>query len=529
MSAVPVGTWPTLAELLAEHARSRPGRTATVCAEHRVTYAELDDRVARLAGALHRAGVTPGSRVLWLGQTCHRALELVLAGARLGAMVCPVNWRHSAEEMAFVIDDLRPTVIVWQDTEIGPTVREARKRATHTALWLRHDTNGSDDSAPGGDGPDSYEGFLAAGDPTRPPADPDPHAPVLVIYTAAHGGRPAGSMLTSANLVAQASVIGALFYADSDQIFLNSGPLFHIGTFQHTATTFVWGGTNVFVRRSDPEELCRLIEGERCTSAFLMPPQVAALVETNRDRRFDLRSLRSPLTMIAGWADMVTPDGSPWGRHMGGFGQTEVTGFCLYAALGHEEWSPTVGRPVPFARITIVGPEGAEVPDGEVGEIVVRGALVHAGYWDRPQDNAHRTRTGGWHTTDLGRRLPDGRISFVGTATRMIKSAAENIYPAEVEACLERHPAVREAAVIGVPDDRWVQSVKAVVALRDGANAADTELIEHCRAQIASFKKPRTVVFVDALPRVNGAKDYDTIDTDHGGGNYPGGSTSHGH
>ncbi len=111
----------------------------------------------------------------------------------------------------------------------------------------------------------------------------------------------------------------------------------------------------------------------------------------------------------------------------------------------------------------------------------------------------------------------------------MIKSAAENIYPAEVEACLERHPAVQEAAVIGVPDDRWVQSVKAIVVLRDGTGATGTELIEHCRSQIASFKKPRTVVFVDALPRSNGAKDYDMIDAAHGGGNYPGGTTSHGH
>ncbi|WP_131747298.1 AMP-binding protein [Frankia sp. Cppng1_Ct_nod] len=524
MSPASVGTWPTLAELLAEHARARPGRTATVCGDTRVTYAELDERVTRLAGALRAAGVTSGSRVLWLGQTCHRVLELLLAGSRLGAMVCPANWRYSAEEMAFVVDDLRPTVVVWQDAEIGPTVREAEKRATHPALWLRHDTDGPDT-----DRPDTYESFLATGAVDAPSADPDPHAPVLVIYTAAHGGRPAGSMLTSANLVAQGSVIGALFHADGDQIFLNSGPLFHIGTFQHTATTFMWGGTNIFVRRSDPEELCRLIADERCTSAFLMPPQVAQLIETNRDQRFDLRSLRSPLTVIPGWKDMVTPDVSPWGRHMGGFGQTEVTGFCLYAALGHEEWSPTVGRPVPFARVTIVGPDGTEVPDGEVGEIVVRGALVHAGYWDRPADNAHRTRTGGWHTTDLGRRLPDGRISFVGTATRMIKSAAENIYPAEVEACLERHPAVRDAAVIGVPDDRWVQSVKAVVVLRDGTTATDTELIEHCRTQIASFKKPRTVIFVDALPRVNGAKDYDSIDETHGGGNYPGGTTSHGH
>lgn len=132
-------------------------------------------------------------------------------------------------------------------------------------------------------------------------------------------------------------------------------------------------------------------------------------------------------------------------------------------------------------------------------------------------------RDGWWHTTDLGRREADGTIQFIGTMTRMIKSAAENIYPAEVEACLERHPAVREAALIGVPDERFVQSAKAVVALAEGATATEEELIEHCRAHIASYKKPRSVEFVDALPRVDGAKDYAALDDKFGGGGYPGG------
>ena len=155
---------------------------------------------------------------------------------------------------------------------------------------------------------------------------------------------------------------------------------------------------------------------------------------------------------------------------------------------------------------------------------MARGPTVMNGYWNRPEENAHRTRGGWHHTNDLGRREADGSITFIGPKTRMIKSAAENIYPAEVEGCIARHPAVAECAVIGVPDERWTQSVKAIVVLaarrrRDRA----TSIIEHCRQAIASYKKPRAVEFVDALPAGGFAVDYDALDAQFGGGGYPGG------
>jgi long-chain acyl-CoA synthetase len=147
------------------------------------------------------------------------------------------------------------------------------------------------------------------------------------------------------------------------------------------------------------------------------------------------------------------------------------------------------------------------------------------GYWNRPDLNATRARGGWHHTNDLGRYEIDGSFTFVGPKGRMLKSAAENIYPVEVEAALRAHPAVADAAIIGVPDEVWVQSVKAIVVLRDGAAVTADELIEHCRTRIASYKKPRTVEFVDALPRVGFAIDYATLDAQFGGGNYPGGTT----
>jgi long-chain acyl-CoA synthetase len=174
-------------------------------------------------------------------------------------------------------------------------------------------------------------------------------------------------------------------------------------------------------------------------------------------------------------------------------------------------------------QVRIVDPDNHVVPVGETGEIVARGPTVMNGYWNRPEENARRQRNGWHHTNDLGRRETDGTITFIGPATRMIKSAAENIYPAEVEGAIAKHPAVAECAVIGVPDEQWTQSVKAVVVLKDGATTDADEIIEHCRTHIASYKKPRTVEFVEKLPRQGFAVDYDALDAQFGGGGYPGG------
>jgi acyl-CoA synthetase (AMP-forming)/AMP-acid ligase II len=509
----------TLGDIAREHRRTYAQDVAAVCRGARYTYRELDDRVNRLANRLAAAGVGEGDRVLWLGQNCHRVLELLLAGAKLGAMTCPVNWRQSADEVAFVIDDLAPTVVVWQDEVLGELNAEARAKASFDgALWIR-------ESGPA-DGDQGYEEWLAAGSDTDPGVEVDPGSAVLVIYTAAFGGRPNGSMLTHVGLTTQDANLFKLADMWPGFTYLNNGPLFHIGTFMYTVATFHIGGKNVFTRRADPQDVMELIAGERCKAGFVLPPTIAKIVELNADRRYDLSSFRSPLR-IEGWSDMVQPDETPFGtRSMGGFGQTEVTGLDVYAAYGGIPGVSTAGRPSPWTRVRIVDEDGKEVPDGDTGEIVFHGPMVHRGYWNRPEVNAHRTRSGGWHTNDLGRRTPEGVVAFIGPKTQMIKSGVENIYPAEVEACIERLAGVREAAIIGVPDPRYVQSVKAIVVLDKGASVGAEDVIAHCREQIASYKKPKTVEFLDALPRTPaGQKDYAALDEKFGGGGYPGGAT----
>lgn len=499
----------TLGDVLREHRRSYPERTATVCGDHRATFSQLDERVNRLANALAAAGFEPGDRILWLGQNCHRVLEGLLAAAKLGGAFCPANWRQSAEELAFVLDDLEPRAVIWQEAEIGDVMREARGQAGGDALWVQHD----------GEGDGSYETLLAGAPAGDPGVGVDPASAVLLMYTAAFEGRPNAAQLSHLAVTVQDLVMGMLQEISSEYVYLNCGPLFHVATFMTTMATFHFGGTNVFTPRVEAEELCRLIDAERCTGAFVIGPTIDEILEVNEDGRYDLSSLRT-FPGKPEWNEMITVDTSPWARRPAGYGQTECMGMLTFNAWGGEQ-AGTAGRPSPAVQVRIVDPDGEEVPPGETGEIVARGLTVQNGYFDRPDVNDRRIRDGWWHTNDLGRREADGSLSFVAPMTRLIKSAAENIYPAEVEQALNSHPAVRESAVIGVPDPKWHQSVKAVVVLADGASANEDELVEHVRTKIASYKKPRSVEFVDELPRQGWAVDYDALDKRFGGGNYP--------
>ena len=504
----------SLAEILEEHRRSRPAHAAAISCDGTVlTYPELADRVIRLANAYEDAGVRAGDRILWLAQNEVGVLEGIIAAGLLGAMFCPANWRQTAEEMAFVIDDLEPRVVVWQAGEVGAAVQAARRSARHQdARWI-----GLDDG-----GPLSYEHFVADGDPAARPRDIDADRPALIVYTAAFGGRPNGAMLSQTAILWQDLALIDIQDLSTATVFLNSGPLFHVGTLMVTLAVFHIGGCNVFIRRSDAALIAQAIHDHRCSYAFLMQSTCHELAELNCDSRYDWRCLRSA-SVSPQWDAMVTviPE-----RSLFGYGQTEVMGPVTWSYFGWGSNLGRNGRTAPNAQLRILDDAGAELPAGEVGEICVRGPTVMHGYWRRPELNVQRQRDG-WHrTNDLGRREADGSLAFIGPKVQMIKSGAENIYPAEVEGCLRQHPAVADCAVIGVPDAEWVQSVKAIVVLKPGVPLEATAVIEHCRAHIASYKKPRFVEFVAALPRTaNGATDYKALDATFGGGGYPGGAT----
>ena len=503
----------TVGDMVTELAQHYPKAIATICGPAVHTHAEFFRRASRLADELAADGVAQGDRLLWLGQNCHRLLETLAAASMLGASLCPVNWRLSGKEVQFIYADLAPKVVFIQGADALPEAKAFVGQLPPGQLAYFYD----------GAGPGSYESLLSRGTPpTRRPAVSGRDA-VLIIYGMAWDGDPNGSMLSSDNLLLHAMVQANLQEIDRDTVLLASGPLFHIGMWQTLIPVWMYGGTVVVSADADPERMAELISRHNVTLGYIMQPSVEKILALPNSGDYDLSSLRSNAD-VPGWAERVSPDTSPWATVLGRvYGQTEVGGSMAYGALGHAQAYRMCGRPAPGYRTAVLGADGRPVPAGQVGEIAVRGPYVNLGYWNRPQLNELRWRGGWWHTADLGFVDPDGVLVFVGPKGRLVKSGAENIFPAEVERALELHPQIREAAVIGRPDPRWGQNVVAIVVTSSGP-LTEAEVIGHCRAHLASYKKPKAVLFRSGpLPRnVVGAKDHAALDAEYGGGGYPG-------
>ncbi len=498
-----------LSDLLREQRRSRPNMLAAVDGTTRQTYREMDSRVNRLVTALARHGVARGDRLLWLGQNSSRLMEVIFAAAKIGAIACPANWRLSVAEVNAIIGDFDPKVIFWQQEEIGEQYHVSRREwQDREHLWIQHDGAGSD----------SYEALLQSGEDVDTGISDDPDAPVFAVYTAAFSGRPNAALLSHSSVLVQSLMSARGQAIDEMTRFLVSGPMFHVGVMMGAFATITFGGACIYVPRIVPEEVLGIIAAERVTHAFLPEPIIAPMREANRDGRYDISSL-FPTPDLAGYKSaMVQPEHAPQRQISSVYGQTETMGMVVLGWLG----GTGAGRPAPFVSLRLADEAGNEVPDGQVGEIEVRGPLVMNGYFDREDENAARSRDG-WHRTrDLGRRLEDGSIAFVGPKTTMIKSGIENIYPAEVEACLRRLPGVQDVCVIGIPSEKWDQDVKAVIVTAPGVELSFEAVVAHCKASLASYKKPKHVAFVEKLERqANGMIDREAIDRAHGGGGYP--------
>lgn len=495
----------TLASVMRENGRARGERVAIVDGDQRITYKQLADRMGRLATGLHAAGVGTGERVLWIGRNSGAIIELLTACSRLGAMLCAANWRQSAEELAWTIEDFDPRLIVW-DASVREQLAAARSHL--------HDLKARTyfNFAP----PDGLGRFLHG--TSYEGEEPCASTPFYALYTAAFDGRPQAAMLSNTAILFQNLILGRDQAIDEDSVFLNSGPMFHIGTMMTTFSVLHHGGTNVVAQGAEPERLLDLIQTERCTHAFLMGPTLTQMEQVMERAPRDVSSLWPSGRVERPKSILTMPALAPMAQRGGGvYGQSEACGIICSAARG----GGAAGK-APLAEVRLVDEHDRDVPDGEVGEIAIRSPLVMNSYFRRDAENTWRRRNGWHHTRDLGRRRPDGAIEFVGPKAVLIKSAAENIYPAEVEACLREHPAVANVCVIGIPDPQWGQNVRAVVQLKTGAHALEDELIAHCKQRIASYKKPRSVIFVETLPLTGaGFVDRGAVDAAHGGGDYP--------
>lgn len=492
--------WLTFADVSRENRRSWPQRTAVVDGDTRLDYVQIDARTNRLAQVLLAEGIAPGDRLIWIGQNSFRVLETLIAAAKVGAVLCVANWRQTESELRWLLDDWNPRIAFWESAVPDGDEAIAPLREGSPALWI--------------EGTDGYEARLDAAEDIDPDLSIDPASGLIALYTSAFDGKPNAAVLSHDAVISHDMVIALLRRVEPGAFsYLACGPLFHVGTMMWLTTTFHLAGTNVVMAKFDASEACRLIEAEKIQYMLTVPAMLDDLATANAELQRDLTSLEV-IPLSTALAPMITADESPFGRALGGYGQTEVAGFATFAGLG--------GRTSPLLHVRIIDDEGVEVAPGEVGEIVARGRHTMNGYHGREELTAQRLRDGWHHTEDLGRREADGSITFIGPKRRMIKSGSENIYVAEVEQALLTHADIQEVAIIGAPDPKWDQRVKAIVVRREGATIAEADVIAHCRSQIASYKKPREVVFVASLPRKGWAIDYEALDAAHGGGGYPG-------
>ena len=483
---------------IAHHARVRPGKAAMrdAATGRTETYAEMDARVDRLCAVLHGdLGVGAGDRVAVHAQNDLRIFEVQFACWRLGAVFVPLNWRLAPPELAFVVGDCTPTVLVHEAGFADVAVLLAEGAGIpHRLCW-------------GGSSPGAVpydEALDAAGD--RFPRARNTHDTLLTImYTSGTTGRPKGAMITHGMTFWNAVNQTEFFLDGPDMVNLVALPLFHTGGLNVFANpAFHFGGTNVVVHTFDPAEGLRLLTDPEVgithflavPAHFLFMSQVPAFADASFPTLVStgVGGSPTPTELIRTWSAKGVP-------LQQAFGMTETSPLVL--ALTREDATRKIGSagvPALHTECRIVDEHGEDVAGSAVGELWVRGPNVTPGYWNRPEATAE-TITDGWlHTGDAARRDDEGYYYIVDRWKDMYISGGENVYPAEVEEVLYQLPEVVEAAVIGVPDERWVEVGRAVLVVRPGCGLDEHDVVRHCAGRLARFKVPKSVVFVDELP-----------------------------
>ncbi|MFC5137328.1 AMP-binding protein [Actinomycetospora rhizophila] len=472
-----------IADWIARRARRRPGHTALVdvATGARHDYATLDRRVGARAAALAALGVGVGARVALLGENSAAYLEWLFGAARIGAVAVPVNHRLAPAEVAHVLGDSGATVLV-RSTAFATLADASLAALTGPAPAVVE--LGAEP------GTDTVAAHPAAGDD-----------PCVIMYTSGTTGVPKGAVLTHDNMLWNAiNMVTAGPGIGGADVTIAAAPLFHIGALGLSALPLLYaGGTVVVVPAFDPAAFAALLAAEGVTTQFLVPAMWAAL--TRLPSLPDLPDLRwaisggapCPVTVIEHFT------GLGW-TFTEGFGMTELSPAALFLdaadVLTH---AGSVGRPFLHVDARLVAPNGEDVGVGEVGELVLRGPTVFAGYWNRPEATAEVLRNGWFHSGDLGVRDAEGFVTLVDRKKDMIITGGENVYPVEVEQVLHRHPAVADVAVVGVGDAQWGETVLAVVVAAGPLDPDD--VIAFARERIAHFKAPRRVEVVEELPR----------------------------
>jgi fatty-acyl-CoA synthase len=484
-----------------------PDRTAVAFYEVRRSYAELNSRACRLAHALSESGVTKGDRVATLLHNCPEFVEALFAVAKLGVVLVPINFRLTGPEIGRIIEGCTPKALIYGGEFAETLVPLARSAAS----FPMHLVCCRDPASPAGTLISrEYESWIGGYPDAEPAVAVSMTDDLLIIHTSGTTGHPKGAVLTHGNTLFSSMTKIIDFGLRPTDTIVVFGPLFHVGPLMDLALPAWQRGGTVVLGRSrgfEPGHLLSVLEREKATVVSIYPVMWRRVLDLPDLARYDLSRLRLLLTgsepmppsllrgiyeRFAGVAFVNT------------YGSTE--GGPVTTFLGPEDRFQkmgSIGKPAFGVRVKIVDERGNEVGPGVVGELAVRSPFVCRGYWNRPDETAAALRGGWWHTGDLAMADPDGFLWIGGRKKDMIISGAENIYPVEIEQVIATLEGVAEVAVVGVPDAEWGEAVAAFVVRKPGSALDDAGILAHCRAQLAGYKKPRHIVFVDELPRTS--------------------------
>ena len=491
-------------DFLSKRADLSPDRTALSCTitGREITYAEWNAQVIQTANFLHALGVGKGDRVAVYATNSVEYMDVWMACGKIGAILQNLNWRLTAHELEQLIVDAAPVVLVYSD-DFAEQVRQLRPQLDSVRQYVAFDTPIHEGDKPFSSRDDQHSDHLH----TRPALHPDD--PWVICYTGGTTGLPKGAILTHGNMTWNSVNTITSWGLDQDDVAILNAPLFHTGGLNvFTLPLIHTGGRSIVCKTFDAVQVFDLIEDGGVTVFFGVPTMFVMMQQHDRWDTADFSGLK---LIISGGAPCPLPVFKKfWAR-----GVDFKTGYGLTEAGPNTFWLPpadvhrkpgAVGKPLMHIDVSVVNAQGIECLPNTAGELLIRGPHVTPGYWNNP-DATRKAIVDGWlHTGDLAIKDDEGYYSIVGRVKNMIISGGENIYPAEIESVMHAHDAVSEAALIGVPDEKWGEVGMAVVALKPGQQLDSASLLDFMRERLAKYKLPRSVVFVDELPKTGPGK-----------------------